>query len=56
MALIITASAVIPEAGEIAGINQLTIFHLNTFLMCDPAVDRRPGSGRKTQPQGGKTK
>ena len=36
-----------PEEGEIAGINQLTLFHLNTFLMCDPAVDRRPGSGRK---------
>lgn len=36
-----------PETGEIAGINQLTLFHLNTFLMCDPAVDRRPGSGRK---------
>jgi len=35
-----------PEAGEIAGINQLTLFHLNTFLPypCDPAVDRRPGS------------
>lgn len=37
-----------PEAGEIAGINQLTLFHLNTFLMCDPVVDRRLAAGEKT--------